>query len=468
MEPLIENIYAENRLEDLWADFKNIAGDSFEILNNGLRKTIEEIEQLDRRLLHLNTDLLEFNTQALLKVSYLMDNDPEILSVNSREDDGKYFLKKEEPRDIRDSDEFIGTLEGVRDLAGYTKNIVQYLEEASPNARKLNKMLDAIEGVAEGIPGMAELAPGARTGLSAARGMSMASEIMAGAAGVAEFGPPGWITGLSALFIGGVAASVLSDSPGSAYEIEGIADSSEMKKYFWDKEKQKDREKLIDLCHITNYKQLDEVEQELNRGYMVADRMKRVNQLLERTEVDFPDLRNKWVEPARQDVNEYLHSLLPFLPAPPTNAEKMAEEVKNAKGLALLNTMYGSLVDYAKLDQDIDKIVRKYKPVYLPQDTVYRLPTAKENDVRARERRRLAMLPETEPSPGKQKKPGWKQHSLSVVSGSSGRIININLNKAMIENFTINTKDIKEGLSDFKHKVEEVLLEILNSANVIQ
>ena len=38
----------------------------------------------------------------------------------------------------------------------------------------------------------------------------------------------------------------------------------------------------------------------------------------------------------------------------------------------------------------------------------------------------------------------------------------------MIDHFTINVKDTKEGVADLKRKVEEVLLEILNSANVIQ
>jgi hypothetical protein len=41
----------------------------------------------------------------------------------------------------------------------------------------------------------------------------------------------------------------------------------------------------------------------------------------------------------------------------------------------------------------------------------------------------------------------------------------INFNKSLIEHFTINVKDSREGLRDFKRKVEEVLLEILNSIN---
>ena len=51
---------------------------------------------------------------------------------------------------------------------------------------------------------------------------------------------------------------------------------------------------------------------------------------------------------------------------------------------------------------------------------------------------------------------------------SPSRQIVINLNKPMIDHFTINVKDTKEGVADLKRKVEEVLLAILNSANVIQ
>ncbi len=51
---------------------------------------------------------------------------------------------------------------------------------------------------------------------------------------------------------------------------------------------------------------------------------------------------------------------------------------------------------------------------------------------------------------------------------SGGKVININLNKAMVENFIIHANNVTDGLNDFKQKVEEVLLEILNSANAIQ
>ena len=46
-------------------------------------------------------------------------------------------------------------------------------------------------------------------------------------------------------------------------------------------------------------------------------------------------------------------------------------------------------------------------------------------------------------------------------------ITNINLNRPMIENFTVNAGGTESGINDLKNQVEEVLLEILNSANAI-
>jgi hypothetical protein len=42
--------------------------------------------------------------------------------------------------------------------------------------------------------------------------------------------------------------------------------------------------------------------------------------------------------------------------------------------------------------------------------------------------------------------------------------VNINLNKPLIQNFSISVKDTKEGITSLRRKVEEVLLDILNSA----
>jgi len=69
---------------------------------------------------------------------------------------------------------------------------------------------------------------------------------------------------------------------------------------------------------------------------------------------------------------------------------------------------------------------------------------------------------------GKKKKnySGTAPEVQSEVGG--GKVINININKAFIENFSIHAQNIQQGYDGLKQKVEEIFLEILNSANAIQ
>ena len=48
---------------------------------------------------------------------------------------------------------------------------------------------------------------------------------------------------------------------------------------------------------------------------------------------------------------------------------------------------------------------------------------------------------------------------------SQQRSVHIHMNRPLIENFSITSKDAGSGIAEFRRKVEEVLLEILNSAN---
>jgi hypothetical protein len=60
-----------------------------------------------------------------------------------------------------------------------------------------------------------------------------------------------------------------------------------------------------------------------------------------------------------------------------------------------------------------------------------------------------------------------KNGTRTTRSQSEQRIINLNLNSPIIENFTIQASSGNESMQDFKQKVEEVLLDILKSANAI-
>ena len=52
-----------------------------------------------------------------------------------------------------------------------------------------------------------------------------------------------------------------------------------------------------------------------------------------------------------------------------------------------------------------------------------------------------------------------------LAGNIAGKAVNINLNTPLIGNFTINTNDTGSGIADLRSNVEDVLLEILNSAN---
>ncbi len=54
-----------------------------------------------------------------------------------------------------------------------------------------------------------------------------------------------------------------------------------------------------------------------------------------------------------------------------------------------------------------------------------------------------------------------------TLPANTGRIVNLNLNTPLIGNFTVSTNGSASGLDDLRYKVEEVLLEVLNSANTI-
>jgi len=57
------------------------------------------------------------------------------------------------------------------------------------------------------------------------------------------------------------------------------------------------------------------------------------------------------------------------------------------------------------------------------------------------------------------------EHTNSPVHETGKKAITINLNRPMIEHFTVHVGNSKEGVGELKRAVEEVLLEILNSAN---
>jgi len=60
-----------------------------------------------------------------------------------------------------------------------------------------------------------------------------------------------------------------------------------------------------------------------------------------------------------------------------------------------------------------------------------------------------------------------RSNTARIPGGATGNVVHINLNKSLIGQFTIQCNSTDDGIKEFKHKVEEVLLEILDSANTI-
>ena len=474
-------------------------------LNADLQRTTDIMDLLNDRLSHLT--LAQAVVPELRIAQYESgENDEDKIKEtgHSRKDapqTGPTSKKGE-----HDKNDFIESIKSVHKLAESSKKVAEVFEELSPKIKTAKNVLGSIGELTEGISGIGELFSAAEGTITATEGISAAAEIMTGAAGVAEIGaalgPPGWIAAIGALAIGGVAAVVMSDSKDDKSSYMDM-NPANWEKFFMQQERQKDYEKLVDVYDVSNFKQLRDVKKELDEDYLVADRKQRVAKLMSEWQksteeiqrnspVSFPELKNKWVKHDQRQSDEYLRTLFPFLPAPPTHAEKLSREIEEVNKRYAFDDAFRLAGDKTSRKKDpkrekqrqneIDALKKKYRPekpfsLLQNQEPKWRLPTEQEWESHVdKERRKARGLPERPTARAsaahtkshREREMATTGYSLLGTSANTGRVININLNKPMIEHFTINAREVKEGINDFKRKVEEVLLEILNSANAIQ
>jgi hypothetical protein len=468
MKSAIQNISVTNLLADQWLNEANKPYHAFNLLNDSLQKTVQLIGKLDIELLDFNTDLKLFRSLTSLKANFFSGTGEENFLLNHSEDYRENLQNSKRERAYDNVNDLLETPDGTYNLVNDTKTIVQAYDEVILKVKKLETALDVIGKTTEALKGMGKLFFAAEGGTTAVGVIAAESEVIAGMAEAGgTFGPAGLIAGLEVLAPGSIVATP-PVSKNVVVEIKEVADSPDIKKYFWNKERQADGEKLIVPHNVTNIKQPEHLEKELDGDYMVEDRLKRVDQLLANTQVDFSNLRNKWIKPEPFDLNEILGRIgVGYSPSKThlTDSEKKAIEVKNIRDRVQFDSLGGS-IDTAKINHNIAEVYRKYKPAYpmLYSAKVFgRLQTDEELDPGWRNKLGL-------PSPPANKKQNRKfiqEHLPTPVANANGRVITINLNKPLIENFTVNTKDGREGINDFKQKIEETLLEILNSANVI-
>jgi hypothetical protein len=400
----------------------------------------------------------------LEKLSRPVTGEEEYFDTNGEISDQAYTKVVGGGFDFNALSKYTGTILG---LADRTKDVTNAFDELYPSIRNVKTTIDFVDDLKESIAGISEIVNAGKKGLSAAGVLEASADVVAGAIGVAEasaaLGPGGWIIGLGSLAVAGIA---YASSKSSNQQEKLNFQFGDVKRSFWEAEKQKDREKLIDLYNVHNYKQLDDVEKELNSNYMVADRMRRVNEALRNQEVSFPNLTNKWVRPdfrnVRSDVNELFSPKLNG----PLSDQKTLESMKNDLWEQAVYDGFGH-PNIKKYNEDIAKLQTRIKTTKQTKNNQIRLATENDWELYRRRQRNLPIPPE-ERNSDKSLDQVLTPDNIVPSKTAVGRTININLNRPMIEHFTINAKEMKEGVDDFKHKVEEVLLEILNSANVIQ
>lgn len=471
MIPAVD-LYTANILASQWQGISEIADNVCNRINKSLQNIIQLIAKLDDTLIKLNNDveLLSLTTLPIKNYSETESTKNLAFDISAGYAENMYS----DEQNGYDSNSSLPVIEGIHNMAADANAIIQLLGDASPKVKNLKAALDILGYTADGIVDGAKLLSGPAAGITAAEGIATAGEAMTGVAGIVEaagmLGPEAAIAALGVIAIGSVVASDVPGSVNVPFEIREMADSQDMKRYLWNKERQQDREKLIVLHHVTNLEQLDNVEKELDSDYMLEDRAKRVQSGLNNTTVDFSYLTNKWLKPEPIDPQKFLADIgLPYLPPKPeiTDVQRIALEVKNIKEQALFDS-FGKQVDTAKMNKAIAEVYKKYRPPYTElnprKDTAYRLPTEDEIEELQRDKLGLAMPPGSK-NPHKRQIRGYQHDYMGrPLSQTMGRVVNIQLNKPMIENIIINANGTKEGINDLKREVEQALLEILNSA----
>jgi hypothetical protein len=377
-------------------------------------------------------------------------------------------------QDQVNGNEHISALDFSNNLIEIETHTMKAFDELSPSLINLKKTFDILGELNEGASGIGKLFAGIDV-LAAPETVSIVAEIMAGAAGLAEagavFGPLGLAVGLGALIVGGIAATTEPEGKEEVPDIRQLPSYNKRHCYL-DQEESRDRKKLFNANNGLGFGQFVDVNTEMNKDYMVESRMKRVDEALKMDAIAPANINGKWLMGDREKAKtpqlfftEHESKL--------TDAEKLAIAEKNIREAAAFDShLIERQPDMKKVNDDIAKLRKKnnvYKAPEALKEPVYRLP--------GEEEWKIKLMTEEYEKNGLPAPPqlNVRQHRKNVNFGShksssglsAGSVITINLNKPMIENFTINTRNGNEGMSEFKTKVEEVLLEILNSANVI-
>ncbi len=372
------------------------------------------------------------------------------------------FAVKDHDSDSDTKNQVTETLTSLGKIAGSGLSLYETFGKLTPAMEKARAGIGLLNGTLDAFSGMEAL--GSAGGI--ATGTAAAAEIMAGAEGIATaaapFGPPGLLIGGGLLLAGGIAAANIKDD-------KRQLTASDMDRLFLEGEKDEDFQKLLAVYKPTNRLSWNEMIKINNSELYENNRLKKLEQWQKETHLDMSYLAgNKYLPkkgPTTQEKIDYEDfTKLIFGRGVHTkdqnDAIKLFDDLdKIDKVLALDKS--SRTAKWAK--KQSDEIQRQFNLAH--PDLVFHVPTDQEiTNARLRE---LGLPQEPNERKPQKSNANTAAHFHSSPVNQAGKSVTINLNKPMIEHFTINAKEVKEGLNDLKRRVEEILLEILNSANAI-
>ena len=431
------------------------------LFNNILENSIIEVTRLDEGIVSLN--------EAIDKLVASLD----VITTNTfRKGFDVPFERRITQEEMQGVEEHVDSEkadDGVEKGFKTTHNIIkitknglegiEHLTELPHALEKMKKGVGILDDAMEAIGGLGELseATGALDVLAAGTGM------LAGAEGLAvaliPTGPLGWAIGAGALLSAGVMyATREQESP--SISLAGLEDE------FRKSEQMNDFRKLEKVYNPKTLEGLQALYDESRSPYMAAARVSK-NDWEKRRFFENSAQNNESQDELsglqiynQGYLNEWANQYLHFQPLTGQQLSliKMQDKIEGIKGRLVLESGFtdgGYNKEMAA--QEIAMAKKEYAQATKPK--ILKLPTEEELDDASRAAVSLS------PREKKENRKVSSEYAGKYSSNGTRQII-INLNRPMIEHFTIITKDSKESLTNFKHKVEEVLLEILNNVNV--
>ena len=456
MAPFFECISSANVLASTFKNTSLSVKHTFELLNSTVYTSIQIMKELDHRITDFDVFFKSSDQDHLSRE--LGNEKNNNISFSEIVVDRK---SSEEVRKTGSNKRSTGETEGIDEfqkLADSTIKIVKVFDELYPKAKKLTQGLELASNLSGGLMGIE--AASVAEGAGIIDGVKIVGELVSGITGVASvptmFGLPGWIVGAGLL----TTETLLSMNTQERKEKERKNEENEVSRTalatfeMTEKKTNSYFSQIETLSRIETHKwHIDQIPQKENikkygkEAYALNNTFPSVIAYTDGLTIK----RNVPPEIAHKSEDKF-----------PTHSSYLGKTSALQQKLLYIghterrDAFFESANRSAIMAKDRDRIsdANSFPITQSAINEVFNQIVHMSND-----RKIAATLPrhvDTQQS----------AHDALPISQHGGVVIN--LNRPMIGSFVINTRDMKEGINNLKHEVEEVLLEILNSANVIQ